>query len=105
MMELIRDWAAIAGMIISSATVIGIFVGPIRKFFRELGAIKSGLELQAAHSRDSYMAILRLAMYASELPLAERVNAGKKYLDGGGNGSAHIQHEENVAALRKERRK
>ena len=46
------------------------------------------------------MELLRLKIYSSDLPLAEKVNAGKKYLDNGGNGAGTVRHEENVRALK-----
>ena len=38
------------------------------------------------HDKENYLAILRLTIVSSEMPIGERINAGYKYLKLGGNG-------------------
>lgn len=38
------------------------------------------------HQRDNYLGILRLEIMSEEMPIAERIIAGKEYIDNGGNG-------------------
>ena len=38
------------------------------------------------HCEENYMASLRLTIMSQEMPIGERIIAGQKYLDAGGNG-------------------
>lgn len=38
------------------------------------------------HSHENYMGILRLTIMSNEMPIGERIVAGHKYLNEGGNG-------------------
>ena len=38
------------------------------------------------HDEDQYLSILRLTIMSEEMPIPERIIAGKKYVDKGGNG-------------------
>lgn len=40
----------------------------------------------AEHDKEQYLAILRLTVTAEHMPISERIIAGKKYIDNGGNG-------------------
>ena len=72
---------------------------------REFESVKDTQELHTAYNLKNYMEILRHKIFSVSLSLAERVDAGQKYLDHGGNGSAKVQHDENVLALKEERRR
>jgi len=83
----------------------GEFKKGVTDSLAELKPIKETLELHTAHLRENYLELLRMKIFATDLPLEERVNAGEKALAAGTNGSAKIQHEENVVALKEARRK
>ena len=38
------------------------------------------------HCHENYLSSLRLTIMSNEMPLGERIIAGKKYIDAGGNG-------------------
>ena len=38
------------------------------------------------HDKEQYFAILRLTIVSRDMPLSERITAGRKYTDDGGNG-------------------
>ena len=38
------------------------------------------------HCQENYMSSLRLTIMSNEMPIGERIIAGQKYLDAGGNG-------------------
>ena len=38
------------------------------------------------HCRENYLAALRLTIMSKDMPIGERMSAGEKYLDAGGNG-------------------
>lgn len=102
---------AVSGAITSFFSLVLFVWKPLHRFVKshketdetqaqEIKTIKENLELHSAHMRENYMELLRLKIYSADLPLSERVNAGKKYLKLGGNGAAEIQHDNNVRQLR-----
>lgn len=38
------------------------------------------------HSKENHLGILRLTIMSEEIPISERIIAGKEYIDEGGNG-------------------
>ena len=40
----------------------------------------------AGHTDENYIGLLRLTVMSEEMPISERIIAGKKYIDAGGNG-------------------
>ncbi|MCL2299362.1 MAG: hypothetical protein FWC27_04360 [Firmicutes bacterium] len=73
-------------------------VGPLRRGLKRIKDIDR-------HTTENYMATLRLEVWMKELPLAERVDAGKEYLALGGNGATRARHAQNVESLKAEVRK
>jgi len=65
--------------------------------------IATRLDTLERHQRETWMETLRHKIFSSSLPLTERVNAGEIYINNGGNGTAKVQHEENVRRLREDR--
>lgn len=74
--------AAIAGI---SALVVKIVKG-IQKIVKTCRWITESIRKLLDHSEENHMDILRLTVMNSEMPLSERIIAGKKYIDAGGNG-------------------
>ena len=91
--------------IISSATaVILALINLLTAFFKNRKERKNGIKEQLdriekisestnerltnveAHNETQYMAILRLTVMDSDMPMSERLIAGKEYLTKGGNG-------------------
>ena len=84
------DWVTlICGALAFLGTCIGC-VASVRKSNRELGRqlseLKAQTETNQEHNREQYLAILRLTVMSDEMPISERIIAGKKYIDEGGNG-------------------
>lgn len=50
------------------------------------------------HSHENYMSLLRLTIMSHEMPIGERIVAGHKYLEEGGNGEvkAFLKSEFNI---------
>lgn len=74
-------------------TAVGIIIGAIIKFFSfikkltdKINAANTTLEDLKEHSEENYMSLLRLTIMSSEMPIGERIVAGHKYLNNGGNG-------------------
>ena len=108
LIALIGAAAAVLGALISAGVSLKNRKNAIDEAFKkevtaalaELTTIKDTQELQSAHLLENYLELMRHKIYSVTLPLEEKVNAGQKYLDHGGNGSAKIQHERNVEELR-----
>lgn len=49
-------------------------------------SINKKLEKFEEHQNENYMGILRLTIMSEEMPVSERIIAGKKYIDRNGNG-------------------
>ena len=74
--------AAITGV---TALIIKIVKG-IRNVVKSCRWIIDSIKTLLEHSTENHMDILRLTVMNSEMPLSERIIAGKRYLDAGGNG-------------------
>jgi len=78
------DW------IIKIATVLGalgVIYGVALKLLKiALKPLKDALTELNNHSHENYMGILRLTIMSREMPIGERIIAGHKYLQEGGNG-------------------
>lgn len=51
-----------------------------------LAEIDKKLDKMQKHQDEQYLSILRLTIMSEEMPMSERLIAGKKYVDLGGNG-------------------
>ena len=49
------------------------------------------------HDKEQYLAILRLTVMEEDMPISERLIAGKKYIDAGGNGDVKKYYEHLIA--------
>lgn len=74
-------------------TAAGIIIGAIIKLFSfikkltdKINAVNTTLNDLKEHSEENYMSLLRLTIMSSEMPIGERIVAGHKYLNNGGNG-------------------
>lgn len=82
--------------IIKAAAVLGalgVIFGVGVKFWRFIiklndttKALDDTLTDLKTHSHENYMGILRLTIMSNEMPIGERIVAGHKYLQNGGNG-------------------
>lgn len=59
----------------------------------------------AEHTRDNYMATLRLTVVSEEMPLSERIAAGDKYVALGGNGQIKVLYKKLIERYEKENEK
>lgn len=63
--------------------IFGVIVGALKIVFKPILKKLTHLE---THSEENYMNVLRLTIMSEEMPIGERINAGYKYLQNGGNG-------------------
>lgn len=77
-----------AGALVSSVGMIAQKVGkPIVKLLNEVKVL-------AKHDREQYLAILRLNTVSRDMPISERIIAGQKYIELGGNGDVKKYYEQ-----------
>ena len=58
-----------------------------------LDAIEKKLDKLTNHNELQYMSLLRLTVMDSDMPMSERLIAGREYLDRGGNGDVRKFYE------------
>ncbi|MBE7024650.1 MAG: hypothetical protein E7408_01175 [Ruminococcaceae bacterium] len=61
-------------------------VAVIWRIFSQISRIPQYLKDMHRHTFENYMAILRITVMDPHMPLGERILAGQKYLETGGNG-------------------
>ena len=70
---------AVAGAIAALVAAAKKIIAPIKDMHVKINKI-------AEHDHEQYLSILRLTVMSPEMPISERLVAGKKYIDAGGNG-------------------
>lgn len=78
------------GAIVSAVVVI---VGTCWKTFNMCHNILNKLEDFEETSKRNEMHIMKLGLFNEGLPLVDRIQCGKRYLELGGNGTGKIQYE------------
>lgn len=77
----------------------------LKKILNESKAIRTDIDKLREHTRENYMSTLRLTIMSEEIPLEERLEAGEKYVQLGGNGPVKCKYKElQEAYLKKSRR-
>lgn len=77
-----------AGALVSAVGMIAQKVGkPIVKLLNEVKVLTK-------HDREQYLAILRLNTVSRDMPISERIIAGQKYIELGGNGDVKKYYEQ-----------
>lgn len=72
--------------ILTSITVILTAFIALYRFMRKI-------EKFASNQDEMQLSILRLTVINEQMPLDERVDAGEKYVNKGGNGSIHVLYD------------
>lgn len=74
-------------------TALGIITGlvvklwkHIKKFVNRIDNFVNMLDDLERHTKENYISLLRLTIMSNEMPIGERIMAGYKYLEAGGNG-------------------
>ena len=73
-------------------TIIVGFVAILKKAVAPLKNINERISKLEKYEHDNYMNTLRLTIMSDEMPLEERLNAGDKYVQNGGNGAVKAQY-------------
>lgn len=80
------DWTAIFVALIGFAGACMPVLATVRKLTAKVDKL-------VEHDREQYLSILRLTVMSEQVPLSERLIAGKKYVDLGGNGDVKLYYE------------
>lgn len=97
-MDLIVSLTQIAGAI-SAVTVIFMTAWKVHKF---LNKMEKKFENYDKTLNENTIHILKMALLSEDLPITDRLNAGKRYLELGGNGYGKIIYDQLVESLQKE---
>ena len=88
------EWAASLAALIGAITAICTSIRKVAKPILDIGKKVDSLVL---HDKEQYLAILRLTVMEEGMPISERLIAGKKYIDAGGNGDVKKYYEHLIA--------
>ena len=70
----------------AALSALGVIFAAGRKIINAVNSVVTDIKDLKAHSNENYMSLLRLTIMSSEMPIGERIVAGHKYLEAGGNG-------------------
>lgn len=92
------DIIEIAGFI----TAIGVVIGAIIKIHKILSRMERKFDEYDSILKENTMHILKMALLSDDLPIIDRINAGKRYLELGGNGYGKIIYKQLVKQIEEE---
>lgn len=84
------------GEIIAIISLAGMVLVAVIQAITNSKTVGRRLEKIEEHSKEQYLSILRLTVMSEEMPVSERIIAGKKYIDMGGNGDIKTFYKEFV---------
>ena len=88
-MNLYAILLAIAG-VLTATTPIAVFLVKIYKLISGVEKKINGFE---ENLNNNTLSTYRLVIINEDMPLSERLNAGKKYVEMGGNGEIHVLYD------------
>ncbi len=95
--EAILWLAGICGAVLTIWGLIEKLAKPLRERLAKADEALAAIEQMKPHQREQYLAILRLTIMNTEMPISERLIAGKKYVDEGENGDVKAYYEKLIA--------
>ena len=85
------EWILYISAIVGAMTVI---YNAIKKTVKPIMDIGEKVDTLMAHDKEQYLAILRLTVMTENMPISERLIAGEKYIENGGNGEVKKYYEQ-----------
>lgn len=89
-------WGGIAGAIAAISALIVKIVKGVRKVIDYFKDLKDKVNTLVANDKDQRKSILKLTVMQDNMPLSERIQAAKEYIDLGGNGDIKAYYEEHL---------
>ena len=84
--QTVMTWGAIAGAVAAIIALVSKVVGAVKNAKTYFSDLKNNIDTLLEHDNNQYMAILRLTVMSDNIPLSERIAAGKEYIKKDGNG-------------------
>lgn len=81
-------------MLIAAGGVVGAIGMIAGKVGKPLLQLLADVRKLTEHDREQYLAILRLTTMSRDMPISERIIAGQKYIELGGNGDVKKYYEQ-----------
>lgn len=91
--QTVLTWGAIAGAVAAIIALVSKVVGAVKNAKTYFSDLKENVNTLLEHDNTQYMAILRLTVMSDNIPLSERISAGKEYLEHDGNGDVKHYYE------------
>ena len=66
----------------------------VKKLSGQVEDLRARQEKMQEHQDKNYLGILRLEIMSEEMPISERIIAGKEYLEHGGNGDVSVYYKQ-----------
>lgn len=89
-------WGSIAGALAAISALIVKIVRTVKKVIDYFKDLKDKVNTLVANDKDQKKAILKLTVMQDNMPLSERIQAAKEYIDMGGNGDIKAYYEEHL---------
>ncbi len=104
LIELIIKIGAIAGALAAIWKIAKPIRNKISHFFQLIDEMLLDVKELKKHSLENYLGIKRLTVMSHDMPIGERIIAGKEYIEAGGNGDLkkYIVKELHVQDVQKE---
>lgn len=83
-------------------TAIGVIVGAVLKIHSVLNRIERKFDDYDDMLKENTLHILKMALLSEDLPITDRINAGKRYLELGGNGYGKIIYNQLIKRIEEE---
>lgn len=85
-------------------TAIGVIIGAVIKIHSILSRIEQKFDDYDNMVKENTLHILKMALLSEGLPITDRINAGKRYLELGGNGYGKIVYDQLIKRIEEEQR-
>lgn len=86
------EWIQSTATLCGYLSVIIALGGTLWKLSRPLKEIVQRLDRMEQYQHNDYMSTLRLTIMSEEMPMEERLAAGEKYVNEGGNGAVKARY-------------
>lgn len=83
-------------------TAIGVIVGTVLKIHSVLNRLEKKFDDYDDMLKENTLHILKMALLSEDLPITDRINAGKRYLELGGNGYGKIVYNQLIRRIEEE---
>lgn len=84
---------SVAGAIMGIVALIAKIVKAIKTAVKYFADLRTAVDTLVKHDNSQYLSILRLTIMSENMPLSERIAAGKEYIKCEGNGDVKHYYE------------